>query len=207
MSNSYVAFLRGINVGGHIVKMASLRGLFVELGLTNVRTYIQSGNVFFESDQVDLHALASKIEVQLSAKLGFTVPVFVQSVLTLQKCIRRADLRGETVDANSRQLVMFLSNPLPKGLGLPHMSPTGEFEVIAVVHDIAFVRLYQRNGRSGNVTGYIEKKFGVRATGRFYHTLQKMLTTEKYKIWFKVSSGYSNLYNLSSIRHQSCDFG
>ena len=43
----YIALLRGINVGGHTVRMEDLRPLFEELGLENVRTYIQSGNVFF----------------------------------------------------------------------------------------------------------------------------------------------------------------
>ncbi len=44
-----IAFLRGINVGGHLVKMGCLRELFTELGFTHVRTYIQSGNAFFET--------------------------------------------------------------------------------------------------------------------------------------------------------------
>ena len=45
---TYIALLRGINVGGHTVKMERLRGLFGELGLERVRSYIQTGNVFFE---------------------------------------------------------------------------------------------------------------------------------------------------------------
>lgn len=167
--------MRGINVGGHSVKREQLRALFTELGLAHVRTYIQTGNVFFETAVDDVRALEAKIEAHLSAKLGFAVPVFIRSVLTLQKCMQDASFRGDTVEDGARHLVMFLSNPLPKDLVLPHMSPTGEFEVIAVVHDVAFVRLHLRNGRSGNVTGYIEKAFGVRTTGRFYHTVQKML--------------------------------
>jgi len=174
-NNNYVAFLRGINVGRHSVKMERLRALFTELGLAHVRTYIQTGNVFFETADDDVRSLEAKIEAHLSAKLGFAVPVFIRSVSALQKCIQDASFRGDTVDDGSRQLVMFLSNPLPPGLKLPHISPTGEFEVIAVVHDAAFVRLHLRHGRSGNVTGYIEQTYGVRTTGRFYHTLQKML--------------------------------
>lgn len=99
----------------------------------------------------------------------------MRSVSSLKKCIQYAPFRGEEADDTSRKMVMFLSNLLPKDVELPHISPTSEFEVIAVVQDIAFVRLHLRNGRSGNVTGYIEKTFGVRTTGRFYHTLQKML--------------------------------
>ena len=174
-NNNYVAFLRGINVGGHNIKMQQLRALFIELELANVRTYIQSGNVFFESDVVDIRALEAKIEAHLIAKLGFAVPVFIRSILMLQKCIQQAVYRGEDSTFGPRQMVMFLSNSLPNDLTLPHMSPTREFEVIAVVQDVAFVRLNLRHGRSGNVAGYIEKAFGVKTTGRFYHTLQKML--------------------------------
>ena len=51
----YIAFLRGINVGGHRVKMDRLRAIFAELGLKDVSTFIASGNVLFstESDDVD----------------------------------------------------------------------------------------------------------------------------------------------------------
>lgn len=175
MTHDYVAFLRGINVGGHNLKMEQLRALFVEFGLSSVRTYIQSGNVFFSTDLADMRSLENRLEVHLAAKLGFAVPVFIRSVPVLQKCVQTALFRGEVAASDSRQMVMFLSKALPKQVSLPHSSPSGEFEVIAVVQGIAFVRLHLRNGRSGNVTGYIEKEFGVKTTGRFYHTLQKML--------------------------------
>lgn len=176
--HDYIAFLRSINVGGHSLKMEQLRAIFAELGFSSVRTFIQSGNVFFATDLADRRSLESKIEAQLAAKLGFAVPVFVRPVPVLQKCVQTAPFRGEIAASGSRQLVMFLSKALTKEITWPHSSPNGEFEVIAVVQDIAFVRLHLRNGRSGNVTGYIEKEFGVRTTGRFYHTLQKMLAEQ-----------------------------
>ena len=59
----YVAFLRAINVGGkNLVRMADVRACLEELGLERVSTYIQSGNIFFESDLVDVGRLTSKIE-------------------------------------------------------------------------------------------------------------------------------------------------
>ncbi len=53
----YIALLGGINVGGHNVKMEHLRQLFTQLGFANVRSYIQTGNVFFETSQDDRHVL------------------------------------------------------------------------------------------------------------------------------------------------------
>ncbi|HEV2405968.1 MAG TPA: DUF1697 domain-containing protein, partial [Ktedonobacterales bacterium] len=75
----YIALLRGVNVGGHVVKMERLRALFAELGLSNVRTYIQSGNVFFDTEQTDRVALTASIEEHLRAALGYAVPVFLRT--------------------------------------------------------------------------------------------------------------------------------
>ena len=57
MMPRYVAFLRGINVGGHIVKKEKLRETFTSLGFQNVTTYKQSGNVIFESSNTDAQEL------------------------------------------------------------------------------------------------------------------------------------------------------
>src|SRR5579872_787535 len=74
----YIAFLRGINVGGHTVKMERLRQLFTELGLAHVRTYIQSGNVFFETTDSDRARVTGTIEEHLHKVLGYEVPVFLR---------------------------------------------------------------------------------------------------------------------------------
>jgi uncharacterized protein (DUF1697 family) len=75
----YVAFLRAINVGGHIVKMDQLRKLFTELGLTEVETLIASGNVLFTSASKSGPALEKKIEKHLEKALGYEVATFVRS--------------------------------------------------------------------------------------------------------------------------------
>lgn len=58
----YIALLRGVNIGGHQVKMEQLRELFRELGFSSVRSYIQTGNVFFETTDSNRAALTRKIE-------------------------------------------------------------------------------------------------------------------------------------------------
>jgi len=75
----YVALLRAINVGGHIVKMDQLRKLFAELGLSNVETFIASGNVLFDSPSKSGPALEKKIEKHLKAALGYEVATFVRT--------------------------------------------------------------------------------------------------------------------------------
>lgn len=75
----YIAFLRAINVGGHIVKMDRLRALFEALGFTGVETFIASGNVIFESPSEDAAALERKIEAHLKKELGYKVETFLRT--------------------------------------------------------------------------------------------------------------------------------
>ncbi|MHA0855383.1 DUF1697 domain-containing protein [Paenibacillus sp. CMAA1364] len=75
----YVAFLRGINVGGkNIIKMAHLRHMCEEMGLCRVQTYIQSGNILFESSEEE-DALREKIEHSIKKVFGLSVSVIVRT--------------------------------------------------------------------------------------------------------------------------------
>jgi uncharacterized protein (DUF1697 family) len=76
----YVAFLKAINVGGHVVKMEELRKLFASLRFSNVETFISSGNVIFETKSAADRKLEEKIEKHLEAALGYEVGTFVRSV-------------------------------------------------------------------------------------------------------------------------------
>jgi uncharacterized protein (DUF1697 family) len=75
----YVALLRAINVGGHVVKMDRLRALFKELGFADVETLIASGNVLFSSSARNAAALEEKIERHLETALGYEVTTFVRT--------------------------------------------------------------------------------------------------------------------------------
>jgi uncharacterized protein (DUF1697 family) len=75
----YIAFLRAINVGGHMVKMDQLRALFAELKLRNVETLIASGNVIFEAASPNADALEQRIERHLKTSLGYEVATFLRS--------------------------------------------------------------------------------------------------------------------------------
>lgn len=78
---AYISLLRGINVGGHRkVPMKELAALYDGLGLAPAKTYIQSGNVVFLSDQNDAGALAGKISMGIEARFGFDVGVLVYSL-------------------------------------------------------------------------------------------------------------------------------
>ena len=81
---TYIALLRGINVGGHgILPMAELKTLCVNLGLMQVRTYIQSGNVLFESDLSE-NQIVEVLEAELLIKLQKSIPVIVRAAAEME---------------------------------------------------------------------------------------------------------------------------
>ena len=80
----YFAFLRAINVGGHVVKMDALRRLFADMGFANVETFIASGNVIFKSAARNAATLERKIEKELEAALGYEVTTFLRTASELQ---------------------------------------------------------------------------------------------------------------------------
>jgi uncharacterized protein (DUF1697 family) len=75
----YIALIRGVNLGGHTVKMDRLKKLFEELGFKNVETFIASGNVIFETASKSAGALEKKITGHLEKSLGFPALTFVRS--------------------------------------------------------------------------------------------------------------------------------
>lgn len=90
---THIALLRAINVGGNnLIKMADLKVIFAELGFENVRTYIQSGNVAFESDETDRAALGAKMSAAIGASHGFAPPVFVLEKTDFQAALDGLDL-------------------------------------------------------------------------------------------------------------------
>ena len=85
----YIAFLRGINVGGKkIVKMQDLAAIFVAGGFKNVKTHIQSGNVIFEASIKNSSTLTKKIESNLQESLGYAVPVLLRTISELAVLIK-----------------------------------------------------------------------------------------------------------------------
>ncbi len=103
----YVALLRGINVGGnHKVEMKKLRVLFESLGFLNVSTYINSGNVIFESED-KTEVVFRKVEGGLKKEFGFEIPVLVKKQSEMQKIVE-AIPEGWQNDALQRTDVAYL---------------------------------------------------------------------------------------------------
>lgn len=108
----YVAFLRGINVGGHRVKMDRLKALFGELDLADVATFIASGNVVFGAPELDTTVLEARISGHLAAELGYDVATFVRSLSELQDVAAcRPFTEAETAGPDHSLYVVFMERP------------------------------------------------------------------------------------------------
>ena len=109
---TYIALLRGISVGGHNVKMDLLRGLFEDLGFDRMRSYIQTGNVFFESSEHDTRVLRTAIERHLRTALGYEVATCMRTVEDVEQLLVRDPFIGIPVTPDRRLAVTFLAEPV-----------------------------------------------------------------------------------------------
>lgn len=165
-------------MGSHKVKMDQLRTLFGQLGLENVHTFIQTGNVFFDSSKNDPAVLEKRIEEHLLAALGFEVKTFVRTAGEIESILKSTPFNGIELNSKTRHVIMFTSDPLPKNIKLPLFSPKGGYELIGYTKKEAFAVIHLVNGKYDS-SNFIEKEFKVSTTSRFYHTTEKILAAAK----------------------------
>ncbi|KAA9333257.1 DUF1697 domain-containing protein [Hymenobacter busanensis] len=179
---TYIALLRGINVGGHRVTMDELRRHFADLGLARVRTYIQSGNVFFDAPaDTDRAQLQARIEAHLHQALGYAVPVFLRTPDELAHLLALDPFRHLTVTDDMRLCLVLLAEPAPAGLALPLRSPKGDYEILHLTEREAFVVWHLLDGRPPSSTAFLDKTLGRHTTTRFFHTAAKILAAARHE--------------------------
>ncbi len=167
-----VAFFRGINVGGHgKLPMASLRAELERLGLNDVVTYIQSGNVAFRSGRIGLRALEEKISRMVEAEHGFRPVVMVRERAALDAVLEANPFpEGE---ATPNQLYAYLLDGRPARPDLESLAARatrGErFDLRAGVF---WLHTPQGYGKS-RVPERVERALGVAATARNWRTLTR----------------------------------
>ena len=170
----FVAMLRGINVTGHnIIPMEQLRSHCAALGLKNLKTYVQSGNIVFDAKETPEH-WAKAIEGMIKKKFTFDVPVIVRTEAEMEAVFKANPfLEQKGVDA-ARLYVSFLSDlPGKEGLKALASVAAAEDRFESVGHEIY---LYCPGGY-GNTklsNNLVEKKLGTRATTRNWNTVGKL---------------------------------
>lgn len=171
-----VAMFRGINVGGnHQVKMADLKLLHEELGLQQVVTYIQSGNVLFTSDAADPALLAQRIEDAFAERFGFRSRVIVRSAAELLAVVGNSPFQNRLDKPSKWLVVMFLAaHPDIAAQDDLVQSYTGPEELCVIGQEL---HMYypEGMGRSKLTITLIEKKLKTSGTARNWNTVMKLL--------------------------------
>lgn len=171
----YVAFLRAVNVGGHhLVKMEHLRALFASMNFGNVKTYIQSGNVIFESPERDADALAGKIERELKESLGFEVKTMPRTFSEIEAVVRHHPFKEPETDA--KVYICFLSAEPDAGRKDSMLSLANDFEVFHFRNREMYCLIRPNNPvKELFSNNFIEKRLKVSATTRNVTTVNKIL--------------------------------
>jgi uncharacterized protein (DUF1697 family) len=125
--NTFISMLRGINVSGQKkIRMVELRDLYASLNLVDVETYVQSGNVVFDSTESDASKLAELIEARIEKTYGYAVPVFIRDGNDFQRIVVSNPFLNERNEDPAKLYVTFLYSALFE----PRLSdlaiPTGE---------------------------------------------------------------------------------
>jgi len=174
---TWVALLRGINVGGRkLIKMPELVRIFAGAGCKNVRTYIQSGNVIFDSASSSPTALTRKIERTLEAELGFHVTVILKKLSELEAIVRRNPFRKFAKASDVMLSVVFFKGEAQHQPKLPWVSKTENLEVFEITDGAAFIVHHRKkNGWFGFPNAVVEKGLGVVGTTRTWGTVNKIV--------------------------------
>jgi uncharacterized protein (DUF1697 family) len=171
-----VAFLRAINVGGHNVKMDRLRELFESLGLSNVETFIASGNVIFDAPAESAQTLEEKIESHLRDSLGYEVATFIRSVSELADIADHRPFATAELDKESNSLyIAFLRSP-PGGEAEESLSAFRTQIDDFHVHEREIYWLCRKKSSESAFSGAIlEKTIGMPATMRNATTVRRLV--------------------------------
>ncbi len=175
----YVSMLRAVNVGGTSrIKMDALRAVYESIGLKDVRTLLQSGNVVFRSGISDREQLVKRITQELERRLELKVDVILRTLPEVASIVERGPVLSPRAD-KAKLLVMFLS-AVPDGAAQAafakgHKGP----EMLEMRGPEIYLYYPDGVGRSKLTGAFIENKLNVSGTARNWNTLQKLLETAR----------------------------
>jgi uncharacterized protein (DUF1697 family) len=170
----YVALLRGINVTGNtMIKMAELKKSFESLGFTNVVSYVNSGNLAFDSRKASEKVLTKKLEDVVENDFGKRVQVMVREQAAIPKIIAGNPYKGE-FESHKEMHVLFLKEEIPreKLAELRAIAPENERFTIRGREIYCHLPMGVADSLMGR--GLVEKKLKVPVTARNWRTVEKL---------------------------------
>ncbi|WP_379127774.1 DUF1697 domain-containing protein [Paenibacillus sp. sgz500958] len=173
---TYIALLRGINVGGNkIIKMQDLKAMLQSLGYHNVRTYIQSGNVVFESAEMRVDTFQAAIEKGIKDTFGFEVSVMIRTLADLEQVVASNPFPLTEQEDFKRLYVSFLaSQPTEEALEklLPYEGGPDKLKVIGR----EMYTLYKISVSQSDLFKVpLDKILGTSMTARNWNTVNKLV--------------------------------
>ncbi|WP_411893373.1 DUF1697 domain-containing protein [Winogradskyella sp. A2] len=171
--NIFIALLRGINVGGHKkMPMADLRALLSNSGLENVQTYIQSGNVVFQSSITDKFEIEALIKNSILSHFGFEVPALVKTHLQLQTTMDNCPFDEE----KKIKSYFILLDSVPKKEDVKEATKKQyDGEEYLILNNCIYYYCEKGYGKAKFNMSYFERKLKVAATSRNYKTIIKLI--------------------------------
>jgi len=170
----FVVFLRGINVGGHIVVKEKLQEALTSLGFQNVSTYKQSGNVIFETSTTNIEEVKTKLEDKLHSMLDYDVAVFARTIPQLKNIIDREPFKDQDKEGASFLVTMLTSSPSKFPVELPITIPKSTAQIIAAEGTEVFSVTH--GGGEGELPNpFIESKLKVKATTRNMNIIKEIV--------------------------------
>lgn len=170
----YVALLRGVNVGGkNLLPMKDLAVIFAKAGCTDVKTYIQSGNVVFSAPAAVVKKLPALIAAQIEKRFGLRVPVVIRSNEQLRQAIEGNPYLKAGKDPKTCH-VMFLAN-VPAGEVLKSLDPNrSPGDVYALLGGEIHLHLTTGAAKTKLTNAYFDSKLSTVSTGRNWNTVLKL---------------------------------
>ena len=169
----YVAFLRAINVGGHIVKMDRLRGEFEALGFSEVETFIASGNVLFTAAGKSVPALEKRIALHLREELGYEVGTFVRTDDEIARIAAYQPFAAAMRQPYHALYVSFLPSAPPAAACRAVAALSSTYDDLQV-RDRELYWLSRRPFGESTISGAFERTLGMPGTMRNVTTVKKI---------------------------------
>jgi uncharacterized protein (DUF1697 family) len=172
---TYLAILRGINVGNKQIKMTELKSLFEELKCSHVKTYIQSGNVVFNHAVINHEEQVKVIEKKIAEKFGFQVPVIIRSQTELAGTVEHNPfLREPDIEMDKLHVTFLSSVPEPANQAKVKDLQFGADRFIVAGKDV-YVYCPGGYGNTKLSNTFFENKLKVTATTRNWRTVNELL--------------------------------
>jgi len=170
----YAAFLRGINVAGQkLIRMAALKAMMEELGYDQVSTYIQSGNILFESNEKTTASIEQIIKKGIKDTFTFDVPVIVLPVSRIVEILNNNPFA--TSGAEESKIYYTLLGSIPNNENAQRLiSMANETDSFIVYENVVYIKVSVKYSDSKFSNNMIEKVLKVEATTRNHATLLKM---------------------------------